>query len=141
MFFWTSWGHQSSVMSKDFWNYVYFLSLRNARPWISLISSLEIYGRRVKATWYSMASPKLCNRKFKLFHELNYFYLVSQCFWLNNIFFAKELKRLVTFKRGERTSDSSFFVYLMSVTKYFCPVQKISDLPWKLIWTERKMAK
>ena len=44
--------------------------------------------------------------------------------------FAKELKWLITSKRGERTSDSSFFVHSMSVIKDFYLVQEIFRLPW-----------
>ena len=44
--------------------------------------------------------------------------------------FAKELKWLITSERGERTSDSSFFVHSMSVTKDFYLVQEIFRLPW-----------
>ena len=44
--------------------------------------------------------------------------------------FAKELKWLITSKRGERTSDSSFFVHSMSVIKDFYLVQEIFRLSW-----------
>ena len=43
--------------------------------------------------------------------------------------FAKELKWLITSKRGERTSDSSFLVHSMSVIKDFYLVQEFSGSP------------
>ena len=50
--------------------------------------------------------------------------------------FAKELKWLITSERGERTSDSSFFVHSMSVTKDFYLVQEIFRLPWNYFGQE-----
>ena len=42
-------------------------------------------------------------------------------------FWAKELKRLITSKRGERTSGYSVFVNLMPVISKFLSGSKISD--------------
>ena len=55
--------------------------------------------------------------------------------------FAKELKWLITSKRGERTSDSSFFVHSMSVIKRFLSGSRNFPTPLELFWIKRKLVK
>ena len=116
------------------------MTLRKKRfPLIRCIKRNEI-AKQIRLNWGILSDTFISINKSSetvlSIDKLYYFKPRFGMFLTHLNIFAKELKWLITSKRGERTSDSSFLVHSMSVIKDFYLVQEIFRFPWNYFWSK-----